>query len=236
MASSANPFLAPAVPQTDDTTYAPKSPDLNAAIDDFEEESVLHPQHQQYRGSISHISPFTPTEPTRSPWGSVAGQGGVAYSPHHTQAQQYFQPQHPHHFQPPPAHIQQYQQYQNAYQQHSSSPQAGWLNRQATYPLSPGAAPPHMVKYEDEDFSPYAARTRRVKTDSEVKMEQPQSEIASLAAQIEVRTKFPVARIKRIMQADEDVGKVAQVTPVIVCKSSSITSSSSHTSLANAHF
>ena len=35
---------------------------------------------------------------------------------------------------------------------------------------------------------------------------------------IVVKTKFPVARIKRIMQADEDVGKVAQVTPVIVCK------------------
>ena len=33
-----------------------------------------------------------------------------------------------------------------------------------------------------------------------------------------IKTKFPVARIKRIMQADEDVGKVAQVTPVIVCK------------------
>jgi hypothetical protein len=37
---------------------------------------------------------------------------------------------------------------------------------------------------------------------------------------IEVRTKFPVARIKRIMQADEEVGKVAQVTPVAVCKCS----------------
>lgn len=36
-------------------------------------------------------------------------------------------------------------------------------------------------------------------------------------AGIEVKTKFPVARIKRIMQADEDVGKVAQVTPVAVC-------------------
>lgn len=38
-------------------------------------------------------------------------------------------------------------------------------------------------------------------------------------AGIEVKTKFPVARIKRIMQADEDVGKVAQVTPIAVCKS-----------------
>ena len=36
---------------------------------------------------------------------------------------------------------------------------------------------------------------------------------------IEVKTKFPVARIKRIMQADEDVGKVAQVTPTAVCQS-----------------
>lgn len=35
---------------------------------------------------------------------------------------------------------------------------------------------------------------------------------------IKIATKFPVARIKRIMQADEDVGKVAQVTPTAVCK------------------
>ncbi|KAB8208065.1 histone-fold-containing protein [Aspergillus parasiticus] len=37
-------------------------------------------------------------------------------------------------------------------------------------------------------------------------------------ASVEVKTKFPVARIKRIMQADEDVGKVAQVTPIAVSK------------------
>jgi hypothetical protein len=36
---------------------------------------------------------------------------------------------------------------------------------------------------------------------------------------IDVKTKFPVARIKRIMQADEDVGKVAQATPTAVCES-----------------
>lgn len=38
------------------------------------------------------------------------------------------------------------------------------------------------------------------------------------AQAIEVKTKFPVARIKRIMQADEDVGKVAQATPTAVSK------------------
>lgn len=31
-------------------------------------------------------------------------------------------------------------------------------------------------------------------------------------------TKFPVARIKKIMQADEDVGKIATSTPVLVAK------------------
>lgn len=33
-----------------------------------------------------------------------------------------------------------------------------------------------------------------------------------------MRTKFPTARIKRIMQADEEVGKVAQQTPIAVGK------------------
>ncbi|KAI0337863.1 hypothetical protein BDW22DRAFT_1339131 [Trametopsis cervina] len=31
------------------------------------------------------------------------------------------------------------------------------------------------------------------------------------------QTRFPVARIKRIMQKDEEVGKVAQATPVVIC-------------------
>ncbi|KAI0262024.1 histone-fold-containing protein, partial [Gloeopeniophorella convolvens] len=30
-------------------------------------------------------------------------------------------------------------------------------------------------------------------------------------------TKFPVARIKKIMQKDEEVGKVAQATPIVIC-------------------
>lgn len=32
------------------------------------------------------------------------------------------------------------------------------------------------------------------------------------------KSRFPVARIKKIMQADEDVGKVGQVVPVIISK------------------
>ena len=43
------------------------------------------------------------------------------------------------------------------------------------------------------------------------------SQLSSIP-RVNVATKFPVARIKRIMQADEDVGKVAQATPTAVAK------------------
>lgn len=48
--------------------------------------------------------------------------------------------------------------------------------------------------------------------------EEQEPEKPSIGAGVDVKTKFPVARIKRIMQADEDVGKVAQVTPIAVCR------------------
>lgn len=35
---------------------------------------------------------------------------------------------------------------------------------------------------------------------------------------VQLKTSFPVARIKRIMQADDDIGKVAQVTPHVVSR------------------
>lgn len=50
---------------------------------------------------------------------------------------------------------------------------------------------------------------------------------------IKVSTKFPVARIKRIMQADEDVGKVAQVTPTAVCKFIPVFDNEPRTSVAD---
>ncbi|KAL2017303.1 hypothetical protein VTK56DRAFT_2326 [Thermocarpiscus australiensis] len=44
------------------------------------------------------------------------------------------------------------------------------------------------------------------------------SSSAAAATEPLVKTKFPTARIKRIMQADEEVGKVAQQTPIAVGK------------------
>jgi hypothetical protein len=71
---------------------------------------------------------------------------------------------------------------------------------------------------EDEDWMPESSTRASTRKSRRTEMEQ--VGLAPGAAEgIEVKTKFPVARIKRIMQADEDVGKVAQVTPVAVCKS-----------------
>ena len=84
------------------------------------------------------------------------------------------------------------------------------------------------VKEEEDDWAPApptaSKRGRRtVKADTEAVAGPDLSSIPPGMSKldthgVEVKTKFPTARIKRIMQADEDVGKVAQVTPVVMAK------------------
>ena len=77
---------------------------------------------------------------------------------------------------------------------------------------------------DDEEWNPRAgphgASSNGKKQKVEVDCDKP---APGVEEGIEVKTKFPVARIKRIMQADEDVGKVAQVTPTAVCKANPLT-------------
>lgn len=77
-----------------------------------------------------------------------------------------------------------------------------------------------VVNYDDDQYMPDASTHQVPDTPAMLKTLKTESHGQSPAALtgIEVKTKFPVARIKRIMQADEDVGKVAQVTPVVVSK------------------
>ncbi|KAF6228810.1 hypothetical protein HO173_011658 [Letharia columbiana] len=78
------------------------------------------------------------------------------------------------------------------------------------------------AKSEEDEFTPEApAKAKGPGRKS--KKQKVEEEVCAKPAPgveegIEVKTKFPVARIKRIMQADEDVGKVAQVTPTAVSK------------------
>ncbi|KAI9883127.1 MAG: hypothetical protein M1823_005111 [Watsoniomyces obsoletus] len=68
--------------------------------------------------------------------------------------------------------------------------------------------------FEEEDIKPRGRGRRLRKTAKAVAP----AAAESVEGEVEIKTKFPVARIKRIMQADEDVGKVSQVTPVAVSK------------------
>lgn len=52
-----------------------------------------------------------------------------------------------------------------------------------------------------------------VKTEANIETK---TEEDSLSSFDKIKTHFPAARIKKIMQSDEDIGKVAQVTPVVV--------------------
>ena len=91
------------------------------------------------------------------------------------------------------------------------------------YNMAPG-----NIKEEDEDYTPdaYARRSRNTNPympTNGSSMGYPQAQIKEEAPRdpthgVVLKTSFPVARIKRIMQADEDIGKVAQVTPHAVSR------------------
>ena len=125
-----------------------------------------------------------------------------------------------------------------------SQPQQGYPTRYpSTYqaPAHTGPLSPYQGRYSSHSPANFTSNTmpRRPRADTEVddewapgpsvpssgrkskkaKVEEDFGKSAPGADKgIEVKTKFPVARIKRIMQADEDVGKVAQVTPTAVCE------------------
>ncbi|CZT24002.1 uncharacterized protein RCC_09719 [Ramularia collo-cygni] len=112
----------------------------------------------------------------------------------------------------------------------TSDPQHHLHQYQPPPQLQPGMMP--HVKSEDEDeYMPDAQasaskRQRRVKQepdamnghhDAPMLAYQPES-TGDPTLGCQLKTSFPVARIKRIMQADEDIGKVAQVTPTVVSR------------------
>lgn len=150
-----------------DGLWAPKSPDLS--FDNTDQEVPLHPQHQGYRGSLSHPTPYTP--PASSPILHVK------------------QPA------PPPFPLPSHSFHQPSYM-------------------------PRGVRKEesmqDADYLPDASVSIGKLPDAANGVSG--STLPPGAENIIIKNHFPVARIKRIMQADDDVGKVAQVTPVVVCE------------------
>ncbi|KAK2740920.1 hypothetical protein FQN57_005924 [Myotisia sp. PD_48] len=152
----------------------------------------------------------------------------ASHPPQQPQAQptQQFQPfqQSPpslHHPAPPQPrqHHRQQQQFSNDQQQFSDDQQQ-FSNGQQQLPHAQKEQLPYHPQTQQqpppvESFPPTYPLPTADETPSKPP---PQRKLTSHLSGIEVKTKFPVARIKRIMQADEDVGKVAQVTPIAVSK------------------
>lgn len=65
---------------------------------------------------------------------------------------------------------------------------------------------------DEEEQPPPKQRGRRRKQQVDAEPHEEQAPMNPAPRAVNIKTKFPVARIKRIMQADEDVGKVAQVS------------------------
>ncbi|PVI04431.1 histone-fold-containing protein [Periconia macrospinosa] len=108
----------------------------------------------------------------------------------------------------------------------SSPAQPHKLNPSLTFPPTYPSA-----SYPQPAFMPRGAHARDTMQDADYfpdssdksrgKRKEGNGSAATLppgAENVNITVHFPVARIKRIMQADDDVGKVAQVTPVVVSK------------------
>jgi Dr1-associated corepressor len=211
-----------------DSTYAPQSPDLSSFL------SSASPQKKPPTSSYAPRSPNLPSFPTSTPIHSSHPQQhpglGIGYQPSpQQQYQSYNDPQFNANVTPT-----QYGQYQSYLPpipdlppSHSFPPQ------QAQAPFQAQPFPPHQSQFKSElaadaqldyhalpnisDQPEMSARSKRGAVKSENGAGS--SEDLGPSQGIDIKTKFPVARIKRIMQADEEVGKVAQVTPVAVCES-----------------
>lgn len=92
---------------------------------------------------------------------------------------------------------------------------------------------PHVKSENEDEYMPDAQapatkRQRRTKKEPDAMDGSYDAQVPSFRSEgggggdptlgCQLKTSFPVARIKRIMQADEDIGKVAQVTPTVVSR------------------
>jgi hypothetical protein len=212
-----------------DGTYAPQSPDLSSFL------SSASPQKKPPTSSYAPKSPNLlgfPTsaliQSTHHQQDSGLGIGYQASAPQ--QYQSYDEPQFNANLTPV-----QYGQYQSYLPPIPDLPPSHTFpQQQAQAPFQPQTFPPHQSQFRSDlaadaqlgyqapshitDHPEMSARSKRgvVKNENGAGS----SEDLGPSQGIDIKTKFPVARIKRIMQADEEVGKVAQVTPVAVCESS----------------
>lgn len=243
---------------TQESSYAPKSPDLSSFYSSTTSDipqatntasgypfqaglgvgagpntplryNQPQPHHSQYR-PLSLPS----AQPTSAPafgnnsntaFNTFLHQGGGSSGPYEEQYEQYNRSQQGtqliHHNQPP--YTLQAPTAPTSFQ--SSFPESIPIPYQTQLHAQAQAEAQKRALAQSQPFPP---KPRSPPSNEQVSLSGPQKampprKIAPAAKQDEVepspvKTKFPTARIKRIMQADEEVGKVAQQTPIAVGK------------------
>ncbi|EFX03264.1 cbf nf-y family transcription factor [Grosmannia clavigera kw1407] len=177
-------------------------------------------QQQQLQPPLSAQPYYAPSNPSQQSLAAPPPQAyGLVQPPAAHQQQQFFQG-----YNNPP-----YQQYGppvQGYQQPGSFAPNPYPTSQSQQSQQP-QQPQQLAEQHDQPFRPTSPVP---KPESSPAMPPRKaaalagSSAASLAdggstaAPSPVKTKFPTARIKRIMQADEEVGKVSQQTPIAVGK------------------
>lgn len=184
------------------------------------------PQPHQYN-TYQSPAPHQQTQPTSAPaygnnttFNTYSPQGGGQQGQGQQQqgGAQYFSPQQQTQFiqstrsfsyQTPTAPAPTSNSYYPPYSESSSSAAYHQLQAQPSQPSHSSTSPQPNLNEQPTFLDPQG--------------DMPPRKIAPAAKQNEmepspVKTKFPTARIKRIMQADEEVGKVAQQTPIAVGK------------------
>ncbi|OAQ68008.1 histone-fold domain-containing protein [Pochonia chlamydosporia 170] len=209
-------------PDDSTSTYAPKSPDLSSFYSSggpTQPASQLHPPSQgpgqyklhppAYAYGSSYTPPPMPQASTSVPQQHIKSEFS-SYSP--PLQQQYSPPGlNPNNLAPPNISQNSYSLQPPVFQQQYPDqlyrghiPQQPGLQFQQEYPLKASPESPGASTQANSEMPPRRAAA------------QPPPPPAIEPSP--VKTKFPTARIKRIMQADEEVGKVAQQTPIAVGK------------------
>jgi Dr1-associated corepressor len=197
-------FLSSASPKKKPPTssYTPKSPDLLG----FPASAPIQSGHPQQHAGLGIGYQVAPPQQYQS-YNDPQFNAGVKPA-QHGQHQSYLPPI------PdlPPSHAFPQQQSQATFQAQTFPPHQSQFRSDLAADAQLGYQPPPNIP-NNPDMS---SRSKRGAVKSENGAGS--SEDLGPSQGIDIKTKFPVARIKRIMQADEEVGKVAQVTPVAVCE------------------
>ncbi|KAG5979590.1 hypothetical protein E4U55_005000 [Claviceps digitariae] len=213
------------------SSYAPRSPDLSSFYSSgpTQAASQLHsPTSQQEQGPgqyklhpppYAYGSSYTPPMPMQYPpvpqqLDHTTSQFS-AYSP---PSQPYSSPPPPR--PPPPKQVPYQLPTQNLY---SVQPLLHFPQRRSSQEYSLPIPTPGPPRYQT--FQPaYPSEASSSSASAQHDPDMPPRRLAAapppppVIEPSPVKTKFPTARIKRIMQADEEVGKVAQQTPIAVGK------------------